>query len=181
MINTVKDADDKYELIILTPSHFLISGCPMVIKHPTTNQVAPFYPSQDCLLHEGSPTGPRLPSLYSRGDIERRAPLNPILVTFAAMVRLRRRERQNARWNRGLNPQADLILQEAERLFDAVTWEPERSAVPLEDPPQLPDHQSASMDDRRNLKASQLPIITWDDVEKLMLQGAFRFHRVPLF
>ena len=81
----------KYELIILHPSHLLIGGVPVAIKHPSTHQFVDFFIPQgnSGFLCEGSPAGPHLPALSSQGDTNRLIPLNPILVNFAAMVRLR--------------------------------------------------------------------------------------------
>ena len=124
MIGTVKDTDDKHELIILHHSHFLINGCPLVVRHPTTERVTFFYASKDGFLHKGDPTGPRLPPFSSRGAVKRSVPLNPILVNFSADIRLRRLERQTPEWREGLDPEANRILQGVSDLHNAVNWVP---------------------------------------------------------
>jgi len=128
LIGTAKDTDDEYELIILRHSHFLIRGCPMLVRHPTTGRVTLFCASEDGFLHKEYPTGPRLPPFSSRGPVERSAPLNPILVNFSAHSRLGHTERQIPGWRKGLNPEADLILQWVSHLHDAVNWE---SGLPI--------------------------------------------------
>ena len=122
----MKGTSGKYELIIPHPSHFLMGGAPVVIKHPVTQEFANFFVSQNNsgFLHEGSPTGPRLPPFSSRGDINRVVPLNPILVNFAAIVQLRRLVRQNLQWGRGLDPIAISTLKSAILLHKAVICNP---------------------------------------------------------
>ena len=102
---------------------------PLVIRHPTTERYTLFYASQDGFLHEGSPTGPRLPPFSSRGPVERSVPLNPILVNFSADIRLRRLDRVIPEWRNGLDPEANLILHGVSDLYNAVNWEPGRPVV----------------------------------------------------
>jgi len=132
----MKGTSGKYELIILHPSHFLRGGTSVLIKHPITQEFTRFLVSQNNtgFLHEGSPTGPRLPALFSRGGIDRRVPLNPILVNFAAMVRLRRLVHQNLQWGRGLDQAAVSALQAAVKLHKVVTWNSESDPISIEAP-----------------------------------------------
>ena len=126
MTRTSKDADDKYEFIILLPLHFLIGDYPLEIKHPTTGVATFFYNPKDGFLREGGTTGERLPPFSSRGAVARSVPLNPILVNISAEARLsyvrnlipeRKEELQ-------FHPEADLILQGVSKLHDAAIWEP---------------------------------------------------------
>jgi len=138
----VKDIDGKYELIILHPSHFLMGGAPVMIKHPVTQEFTEFFIQDNSgFLHQGSPTGPRLPAFSSRGDIDRKIPLNSILVNFAAMVRLRRLVCQNLQWGSGLDREAVHILQAAVALHKLVTWNPGTHPASFEGPIpiQVPD------------------------------------------
>jgi hypothetical protein len=123
----VKDTTGEYELIILRPSHFLIDDFPMVIKHPTTQDFTCFYASasKDGFLRERGPTGPPLSPFRSRGD--REIPLNPILVNFAAVVRLRRLIFENPAWGSELDPHVILVLERVMALHAAVLWDPEES------------------------------------------------------
>ena len=136
LTRTLKDADDKYELVILLPLHFLIGDYPLEIKHPTTGVATFFYNSKDGFLRKGSTTGERLPPSSSRGAVARSVPLNPILVNLSAEARLsyvrnlipeRKEELQ-------FHPEADLILQGVANLHDAVLWEPGLPSIPLGSP-----------------------------------------------
>jgi len=110
---------------MLSP-YFLPDGSHLEVKHPTTGRFTHFYNSGDGLLHEGSPAGPPLPSFSSRGDVDRDVPLNPILVNFAAYVRLRRLDRLSPGWKKRLHPEAQVILAAVEDLHAAVVWEPKQ-------------------------------------------------------
>ena len=129
LITNAKGTKGEFELVVIRPDHFLIGGFPLVIRHPITNQFACFYTSerQDGLLREGSPTGPRLQPFCSRGNINRDVPLNPILVNFAAVIRLRRVIRQNPSWGSKLDPLVTLLLQRVMLLHEAVLWHPQSS------------------------------------------------------
>jgi len=134
----VKDADGKYELIILHPPHLPIDDHPPAIKHPTTQQFTLFYKSEDGFLHEGSSTGPRLPPFGSGGISDRSVTLNPIPVNFAAAIRLRRLDRQKPEWRKPLHPEANLILQGVSELYGAVYRKPGHPKGPVEVTPQIP-------------------------------------------
>jgi hypothetical protein len=123
----VKGTSGRYQLVILHPSHFLIDNFPVVIKHPTTGDFTCFYASQykDGLLCEGSPTGDPLPPFRPRGN--RDIPLNPILVNFAAYVRMRRLIRQDPKWGSTLSNSATYVLQSVVTLHAAVLWNPKHS------------------------------------------------------
>ena len=146
LTSAVKAARGQYELIVLLPAQFLVQGQPILIKHPTTGIFGLFYANEDGFLHEGSPTGPRLPAFGSRGNADRDVLLNPILVNFAAHIRLRRFERQNPRWRASLNPEAQEILNHVEQLHEAVTKKivpsPKQSSVSVKTPSQAPSRQS---------------------------------------
>ena len=121
----VKGTKGEYELVILRPAYL----SPVDIKHPTTEEFAWFYVSEDedGLLHEGSPTGPPLPQFHSIGEADPIIPLNPILVNFAAMDRLRRRFHEDHVWGSTLGQRATNALQEVIKLHKAVLWNPEQS------------------------------------------------------
>ena len=123
MTGAVEDTANEYELIVLHPS-FLPGGFPLMVKHPTTGCLTNFYNSTDGFLHEGNPAGPRLPPFKSRGDVDRDIPLNPILVNFAAHIRLKRLDRLDSEWKGHLHPEAREILAAVEGLHAAVIWEP---------------------------------------------------------
>ena len=103
-----------------------LDGSSVEIKHPITQEFKRFFIPQKSLgfLREGSPTGPRLPPFSSRGDVDQKVPLNPILVNFAAMVRLSRLIHQSPEWESGLDAEVLSILGEAIRLHKAVIWAP---------------------------------------------------------
>ena len=164
LTGSAKGADDKYELIILRPSHFLTGGYPMVILHPTTKRPALFYTSKDGFLHKGRPTGPRLPSISSRGVAKRETPLNPIIVNFSADIRRRRLERELPEWRKGLDPVADHILQGVSELHDAVNWRPGLPIVPEPIPIGPPGKEK---------KRPGLPITKAERMLDLMEEGAF--------
>jgi len=170
LTRTPKDADDKYELIILVTSHFLIGDYPIQIKHPTTGELTFFYNSKDGFLREGSATGPRLPPFSSRGVIERSAPLNPILVNFSADSRLRHIGNQFPEWREELHPEANLILQGVSELHDVVIWEPGLPLIPLEPPKPVSSDAKAVQRDR--------PVMTGR--QALMTGEFFCAHCVPL-
>lgn len=111
-----------------------MNGCPLVVRHPTTDRYTLFYASGDGFLHKGSPTGPPLPPFSSRGPAERIAPLNPILVNFSADIRLRRLDRKIPEWRNGLDPEVILILQGVSDLHKTVNWEPGHPVVPMPAP-----------------------------------------------
>ena len=122
----MKGVKGEYELVILHPSHFLIGNAAVLIKHPLTQNFTCFYASKhkDGHLREGSPTGPPLPPLHSRGKMSRTISLNPILVNYAAMVRLRRLIRQNPKWGSTLSQHLTQVLRSALALHEAVIWAP---------------------------------------------------------
>jgi hypothetical protein len=154
--SAAKGTTGKYELIILHSPHFLVGGFPIAIKHPTTGHPALFYTSSDGFLHEGSSTGPRLPPFSSRGDIDRDIPLNPILVNFAAELRLRRLDRQSPGWRENLHSDAQKVLASVKLLRKAVTfnWDPSS-------PPDL------------GPGPGYLPTMHWEDAQKLFHAGRF--------
>jgi hypothetical protein len=120
----VKGTQGRYEPVILRPSHFLINNFPVVIKHPYTQNFTPFYASkyQDGYLRDGSPSGPPLPPFSPRGD--RDIPLNPILVNFAAILRLRRIVRRSPAWeSKTLAGHLANTLQGVVALHAAVLWD----------------------------------------------------------
>lgn len=124
----MKGTQGRYELVILRLSHFLIDNFPVAIKHPYTQNLTPFYASkyQDGYLREGSPSGPPLPPFSPRGDHD--IPLNPILVNFAAILRLRRIVRQNPAWDsKTLAGDLANTLQGVVALHAAVPWDPNHS------------------------------------------------------
>ena len=98
----------------------------MEIKHPVTQQFTHLFIPEHNLgfLREGSPSGPRLPAFSSRGEVAREIPLNPILVNFAAMIRLRRLLHKDDRWGSHLSGEARSILKAVVDLHEAVTWDP---------------------------------------------------------
>lgn len=155
LTSAVKGTINEYELIVLIP-HFLPGGMFLTVKHPTTGRLVDFYNSEDGFLHEGSPAGPRLPPFSSRGDVDRDIPLNPILVNFAAHIRLGRIDRLGRGWKERLHPEAQEILTAVEDLHAAVVWEPEKP-----DPPSFVAQRSVSPTTRRA------------DVEGLMHIGNF--------
>ena len=63
----LKGTKGEYELVVLHPNHFLAGRYHVAIKHPVTQNLACFYPSNDSLLREGSPTSPPLLPFCSRG------------------------------------------------------------------------------------------------------------------
>ena len=125
----VKGTRGEYELVILRPSHFLIGNFPVVIKHPVTQNFTTFYASEnrDGSLREGSPTGPPLPPFQSRGEINREIPLNPILVNWAATIRLRRFIRQKCMQESTFAHHVIDVLRNVMRLHAAVIWNPQQS------------------------------------------------------
>jgi len=125
-----KGVKGEYELVIIYPSHFLIDNFPVVIKHPVTRRFTCFYASEckDGMLREGSPTGPPLPPFCSRGTTERSTPLNPILVNWAAIIRLRRLICQNPMWGSALASRVIQVLQRVVTLHAAVLWDPQQSS-----------------------------------------------------
>lgn len=132
MIVFAKGARGEYELIVLHPDHFLTDNFPILIKHPVTGAPTTFYLSEDkdgC-LHEGDPTGPILPPLFSRGQIDRVVPLNPILVNYAAMLRFRRLIRHDLKWGSTLPDNAAEILRNVAVLHAAVNWKPDQFTHP---------------------------------------------------
>ena len=124
-----KGVDEEYQLIILHPSYFLVGGCPLVIKHPKTGEFTTFYGSEDGLLHEGSSTGDPLPPFKSRGRSPRAIPLNPILVNFAAVLRLRRLINEDHDFGSAFAAAATDVLKNVIKLHAAVVWDPESSHV----------------------------------------------------
>ena len=90
----VKDTSGHYEVVVLSPSHFSPDRSPMLIVHPLTKQPTFVYADEGGALRGGSTTGPIPPPFRSRGPLEHEVPLNPILVNFAAILRLRRVFRQ---------------------------------------------------------------------------------------
>ena len=195
LTSTTKGTSGKYELIILHPSRILIDGFSVVIRHPTTGHPTAFYPSDGFLregpLHEGSPTGPRLPAFSSRGS--REVALNPILVNHAAAIRLRRLDRQLPEWRATLHEEAQKILTEVERLREAILWKPGRDperfstsgklplqALDLQSPthshqPPPPASGESAQSSSHPLGAPQgaLPTMDWEDAEKLIHTGNF--------
>ena len=129
LTTVVKRTRGEYELVILCPSHFLIGNFPVVIKHPVTQNFTTFYASEyrDGFLREGSPTGPFLPPFKSRGEINREIPLNPILVNWAAMIRLRRFIRQKLTQESTFAQHVIDVLRDVMRLHAAVIWNPQQS------------------------------------------------------
>jgi hypothetical protein len=123
----VKDTTGEYELIILRPSHFLSGGVLYDHREIADQDFTCFYPSasKDGFLREGGPTGHPLSPFRSRGD--REIPLNPILVNFAAVVRLRRLIFENPAWGSELDPHVILVLKRVVALHAAVLWDPEES------------------------------------------------------
>lgn len=121
----VKDTKDKYQLVILHPSHFSIGGGPIIIKHPETGDFEHFYASNDGVLREGSLEGAPLPPLFSRNP--RAVPLNPVLVNITTMIRLRRLIRQNPTWGSTLDPYLISTIQNVVKLHEAVIWRPGQS------------------------------------------------------
>jgi hypothetical protein len=119
-----KGIEHKYELFVLHPAHFLARSTPISIIHPTTGVPANFYVSgfPDGFLREGSPTGHKLPSFGSQGV--RETQLNPILVNWAAHIRLRRKIRENTNWGSDFTEPAFRFLQHIIRLHELVIWEP---------------------------------------------------------
>jgi hypothetical protein len=156
LISAAKATIGKYELIILHPPHFFVGGFPIAIKHPTTGHPALFYTSSDGFLHEGSSTGPRLPPFSSRGDIDRDIPLNPILVNFAAELRVRRLDRQVPGWRDNFHSDAQKVLANVKFLHRAVIFNRDRS-----NPPDLRPGPGC------------LPTMRWEDAQKLFHAGKF--------
>lgn len=187
----MKDISGKYGLIVLHPSHFLMGGAPVVIKHPVTKEFTEFFVQDNPgFLRQGSPTGPRLPAFSSRGDVDRDIPLNPILVNFAAMIWLRRLVRQNPRWGSGLDTEAINILRAAVALHNAIIWNPRshpsvsvEAPIPVEvpDSDQVYDlsdrpftpNQSGNSDARSGTQPTFVPVMTSDEFLDLMEQGGF--------
>lgn len=139
----MKSTKGEYELVVLHPAHFLIDGFPVVIKHPDTQRFTCFYASKDRDGHmrEGSPIGIPLPPFHSRGKIDRDVPLNPILVNFGAITRLRRLIRQDPIWGSMLNPRVIEVLRRVVKLHAAVLWNPQGSQEAqfiVEDPSSQP-------------------------------------------
>lgn len=97
--------------------------------HPITKKYTLFYPSKDRdgFLRKESPTGPPLPPFRSRGEIDRNVPLNPILVNFAAVLRLRHLIRQDPMWGSTLDRHVIDVLQRVVMLHAAVLWDPRSS------------------------------------------------------
>ena len=91
-----------------------------------------FYSSgnKDGHLCEGSPTGPILPPLRSRGTIDRVIPLNPILVNYAAVIRLRRLIRRDSKWKSPLSSHVIKVLRGVAALHEAVNWKPNQPTAP---------------------------------------------------
>ena len=120
----MEGTNGEYELVIIRPDHFLIDNTAVLIKHPVTQDLRCFYASEnkDGHLREGSPTGPHLPPLRSRGRIDRAIPLNPILVNYAAILRLKRLIRQDPFWADRLDQSIITILRNAVKLYEAVIW-----------------------------------------------------------
>ena len=177
LTSTSKGVSYKYELIILHPSHFLMDNSYVVIKHPSTGHPTAFYASNDGFLHEGSPTGPRLPPFGSRGIIDREIPLNPILVSFAAKLRLRRLDHQIPGWRTRLHPEAQEVLAGVDKVHKATVWEPEpllkaynaRKRAPLQGlHPQL-------------TRQGVYPTMRWEDAMKLIHSGNFLSHAGPYY
>ena len=125
----MEGTDGEYELVILRPDHFLIDNTAVLIKHPVTQDFRCFYASgnKDGHLREGSPTGRHLPPLRSRGRIDRAIPLNPILVNYAAILRLKRLIRQDPSWADRLDQSIIANLRDAVKLYEAVIWTPDGS------------------------------------------------------
>ena len=125
MTVTTKGTSGEYELVILRPSHFLVDNFPVVIKHPITQNFTCFYASdsKDGYLCEGSPIGLPLPPFRSRGV--REIPLNPILVNYAANVRLRRLIRGDPAWGSALDSHVIRVLKRVIALHAAVIWDPQ--------------------------------------------------------
>ena len=125
----MKGTNGEYELIVLHPNHFLIDNTAVLIKHPHTQNFTRFYASRfkDGFLHEGSPTGPPLPPFHSRGKIGHIVPLNPILVNYAAILRLRHLIHQNPSWGSTLSQRAIRVLRNIVSLHGAVIWTPDGS------------------------------------------------------
>jgi hypothetical protein len=122
MVHIDQGTSGKYELILLHPPHILIGGFPVIIKHSDTGEFTHFYTSkyEDGVLREDSPTGPPLPGFSSRGAV----PLNPILVNFAAAVRIRRLVRKDLAWGSTFNEKVIRILTRVTGLDSAVLWGP---------------------------------------------------------
>ena len=125
----MEGTNGEYELVILRPDHFLIDNAAVLIKHPVTQDLTCYYASEskDGYLREGSPTGLHLPPFRSRGKIDRAIPLNPILVNYAAILRLKRLIRQDPFWAEGLSQLIVMGLREAVKLYEAVIWTPDGS------------------------------------------------------
>jgi len=194
LTSVAKGTPGKYELIILHPSRILTGGFPVVIKHPATGHLTTFYTSSDGFfhegpLHEGSPTGPRLPAFGSRGG--REVTLNPILVNHAAVIRLRRLERQLPEWRATLDEEAQKILTEVERLHEAVLWKPGQDfeqlinsvKLPLQaldlhssahchqPPPPAPGEPAQPSPRPPGEPKGGFPTMSWEDAEKLIHHG----------
>ena len=165
LTSAVKDAAGKYELIVPYPSHFLTGGSSLLIKHPTTRRLTSFYTASDGFLHEGSPTGPRLPQFGSRGEVDRDITLNPILVNFAAAIRLSYLDRQTPGWRESLDAEAKRILDEVENLHRAVIWEPGQVLEQSSETPAQPSSPSLGAQQKN------LPTMSWEDAMKLMHTG----------
>lgn len=122
-----KGISGKFELILIHPYQFLTHGSFVEIKHPITEALECFVIPQNSsgFLREKSPTGPRLPPFSSRGEVPPKAPLNPILVNFAAAMRLRRLIGKDPAWGSELDETAISILRGVIRLHQTVTWNPE--------------------------------------------------------
>lgn len=127
-----KGTRGEYELVVLHPDYFSIHNSGVVIKHPVTQDFQIFYCSQykDGHLREGSPTGPILPPLCSRGKINRLIPLNPILVNYAAVIRFKCLIRRDSTWKSLLSPYVVEILRGVAELHEAINWKPNQPTAP---------------------------------------------------
>jgi len=161
LTSVTKYATGKYELIVLLPSQFSSDGFPVMIKHPITQCPTAFYTSSDGFLHEGSPTGPRLPAFSSRGDVGRDVTLNPILVNLAAAIRLRWLDQQIPGWRNTLHVEALEVLTEVEELYTAVVF------VPWKLPP------TSIKSSLQSSGTGVQPTMRREDAEKLMHIGDF--------
>ena len=123
-IENVKGTNGEFELVVIRPDHFLIDR-PVLIRNPVSQDFSHFFLStfNDGLLNEGSSSGPCLPSLRSRGSADRKIPLNPILVNFAAVLRLRRLIREDPSWGSAMDPAVVYVLKKVVSLHDAVLWD----------------------------------------------------------
>ena len=180
LTSAAKDVRGEYELIILHPAHFLTGGHPMLIKHPTTGLFALFYRNEDGFLHEGCSFGPRLPTFSSRGNVNREVPLNPVLVNFAAYIRMRRLDRQCPGWRGMLHPDAQKVLDGVEKLHRAVTMKPgrdsERSSASVETPSQVPAPGEPNQPGSPSPEEGHTRITEWEDAYKLIMMHTGNFR-----